>query len=180
MTIEATNIARTAAARERRQEALAMRCRGMTEAAIGKHFGVSQQRANRIIQSALDDLSHPEVTRYRALENERLDAQYRRALEVADDPDPEVAIKGVAQLTRISERRARLNGLDVATKAEVSGPGGGPIPISMAPSGDSAGLRTFVARHLEFFEGFVQELRAEKDAAEDGAAMLTTGEEVTT
>jgi hypothetical protein len=91
---------------------------------IGEALSVSKPRAFRIVRKALDELvQHCQDTaeRVRQLELYRLDR-----MKLALDPkksDPRVA----DTLIRISERVAKLHGLDAAQRIETSGPNGGPI-----------------------------------------------------
>ena len=76
---------------------------------------------------------------YRQQENERLDALLEAVWDRATVPHPvfdregvhlcdEIDVRAVDTVIRLIDRRAKLNGLDIL-KAELSGPGGGPVPI---------------------------------------------------
>ncbi|MEU1134245.1 hypothetical protein ABZ383_31045 [Streptomyces sp. NPDC005900] len=93
-----------------------------------------------------------EVATYRQQENERLDALLEAAWPQATKPSPifnkdreivgeEVDMRAVDTVLRLMDRRAKLNGLDMPVKAELSGPGGGGVPIG--PVG-LAELRTLI------------------------------------
>jgi hypothetical protein len=82
-----------------------------------------------------------EVGVYRQQENERLDALLEAAWPRATSPSPvfdkegevvghELDMRAVDTVLRLMDRRAKLNGLDMPVKNELSGPGGGPIPLS--------------------------------------------------
>jgi hypothetical protein len=104
--------------------ALDLRASGASYSQIGKALSVSKPRAFRIVRAALDDLvQHCEDTaeRVRRLELYRLD-EIRIALD-SKKGDPRVA----DTLIRISERVAKLHGLDAPQRIEASGPNGGPI-----------------------------------------------------
>jgi hypothetical protein len=84
-----------------------------------------------------------EVAIYRQQENERLDALLEAAWPRATQPSPvfdkehnvvgeELDMRAVDTVLRLMDRRAKLNGLDMPVKAEVSGPGGGAVPIRPA------------------------------------------------
>jgi hypothetical protein len=84
-----------------------------------------------------------EVGIYRQQENERLDALLEAAWPRATELHPvfdkegnvvgeELDMRAVDTVLRLMDRRAKLNGLDVPVKTELSGPGGGPVPISAA------------------------------------------------
>jgi hypothetical protein len=104
--------------------ALELRASGASFLQIGKALSVSKPRAFRIVRKALDELvQHCQETaeRVRQLELYRLDR-----IRLSLDPkkgDPRVA----DTLIRISERVAKLHGLDAPQRIEASGPEGGPI-----------------------------------------------------
>ena len=105
-------------------QALELRAAGASFRQIGEALSVSKPRAFRIVRKALDELVlHCQDTaeRVRQLELYRLDR-----MRLALDPkkgDPRVA----DTLIRISERVAKLHGLDAPQRIEASGPNGGPI-----------------------------------------------------
>jgi hypothetical protein len=81
-----------------------------------------------------------EVGIYRQQENERLDALLEAAWPRATQPTPvfdkegqvvdhALDMRAVDTVLRLIDRRAKLNGLDMPVKAELSGPGGGAVPI---------------------------------------------------
>jgi hypothetical protein len=116
------------AIKSRQQMILAMELRaaGATFEQIGKSLdpSVSRQRAWRIVKNALDELigeCQETAERIRQVELMRLD-RYRLALDPHKN-NPRV----VDTLLRISERYAKLLGLDAPQRIEASGPDGGPI-----------------------------------------------------
>ena len=110
--------------------ALELRAAGASFLQIGRALSVSKPRAFRIVRKALDELVHhcrETAERVRHLELYRLDR-----LRVALDPkrgDPRVA----DTLIRISERVAKLHGLDPPQRIEATGPDGGPIKTKEQP-----------------------------------------------
>jgi len=105
-------------------QALELRAAGASFLQIGKALSVSKPRAFRIVRKALDELvQHCQETaeRVRQMELYRLD-RIRLALDPKKS-DPRVA----DTLIRISERVAKLHGLDAPQRIETSGPDGGPI-----------------------------------------------------
>jgi hypothetical protein len=105
-------------------QALELRAAGASFRQIGEALSVSKPRAFRIVRKALDELvQHCSETaeRVRVLELHRLD-RYRLSLD-ARRGDP----RTVDTLIRISERVAKLHGLDAPQRIEASGPNGGPI-----------------------------------------------------
>jgi hypothetical protein len=105
-------------------QALELRAAGASFRQIGEALSVSKPRAFRIVRKALDELvEHCQDTaeRVRQLELYRMDR-----IRLCLDPkkgDPRVA----DTLIRISERVAKLHGLDAPQRIEASGPNGGPI-----------------------------------------------------
>jgi hypothetical protein len=82
-----------------------------------------------------------EASVYRQLENERLDALLEAAWPRAIEPQPilnregdvigqEIDLRAVETVLKLMDRRAKLNGLDMPVKAELSGPGGGAVPLA--------------------------------------------------
>lgn len=103
----------------------------MTYDQIGKALGVSVCSAHKDVHRVLDELA--EKTRetaieVRDLELHRLDTMLASVWSSVCRGDTQ----SVTTALRISERRARLLGLDAATKAEVTGPDGGPLAIGQS------------------------------------------------
>jgi hypothetical protein len=84
-----------------------------------------------------------EVANYRQMENERLDALLEAAWPRATQPSPvfskdgevvshELDMRAVDTVLRLMDRRAKLNGLDMPAKAEITGANGGPLQMSQA------------------------------------------------
>lgn len=94
----------------------------------------------RVLEQHRDEEA-AEVSVYRQQENERLDALLEAAWPRATQPSPvfdkdgEVIdhvldMRAVDTVLRLMDRRAKLNGLDMPARTEVSGPDGGAIPFS--------------------------------------------------
>ncbi|WP_086733242.1 hypothetical protein [Streptomyces glaucescens] len=92
-----------------------------------------------------------EVGIYRQQENERLDALLEAAWPRATQPSPvfdkegnvigeELDMRAVDTVLRLMDRRAKLNGLDMPAKAELTGAGGGPLQMSQATSAELEAL----------------------------------------
>ncbi|MGW0948544.1 hypothetical protein ACWD4O_39140 [Streptomyces sp. NPDC002623] len=82
-----------------------------------------------------------EVATYRQQENERLDELLEAAWPRATEPQPifdkegivvgkAIDMRAVDTVLRLMDRRAKLNGLDMPVRTEISGPDGGAIPFS--------------------------------------------------
>jgi hypothetical protein len=105
-------------------QALELRATGASFRQIAEALSVSKPRAFRIVRAALDELAqhcHETAERVRCLELHRLD-RIRLALD-PNKGDPRVA----DTLIRISERVAKLHGLDVPQRIEASEPEGQPV-----------------------------------------------------
>ncbi|MEV3996735.1 hypothetical protein AB0K62_13795 [Streptomyces halstedii] len=103
----------------------------------------SVQGASKDLIRALEearDAERAEASVYRQQENERLDDLLAAVWEKATTPSPvfnkerdviaeEIDLKAVDTVLKLMDRRARLNGLDMPVKSEVSGPDGGVIPL---------------------------------------------------
>lgn len=92
-----------------------------------------------------------EVGIYRQQENERLDALLEAAWPRATQPSPvfdkegnvvgeELDMRAVDTVLRLMDRRAKLNGLDMPAKAELTGAGGGPLQMSQATTAELEAL----------------------------------------
>ncbi|MFD7615776.1 hypothetical protein [Streptomyces sp. NPDC059802] len=104
--------------------------------------GSASKDVIRGLQARLRDEA-AEVGVYRQQENERLDALLEAAWPRATEPRPifnkdgevigeELDIRAVDTVLRLMDRRAKLNGLDMPVKAEVTGADGGPLAVSTA------------------------------------------------
>lgn len=110
-------------------QALELRAAGASFRQIGEALSVSKPRAFRIVRKALDELvlqCQDTAERVRQLELYRLD-RYRLSLD-SRKSDP----RTVDTLIRISERVAKLHGLDAPQRIEASGPNSGPIQTQEA------------------------------------------------
>ncbi len=117
----------------KRFQALDLRAGGATYREIATQMDLSVAYSYQLVRDALAQLrrdAQEDADEARAIELRRLDAQYLRFLNklLAQGALPDEATG--LQLLRIAERRARLLGLDAPTASEISGPGGGPIPIA--------------------------------------------------
>jgi predicted transcriptional regulator len=137
---------------EKRRLALMIRKRGATYEQIARELGLSTKMvAWRYVHEAIAEIPAEEARDTKRLELEKLDARELRLnnlllsidqrrklyedkvkLGVAE-PEDHVGLFVVEQcrieqqLTRIAERRARLDGLDAPTRAELTGKDGAPL-----------------------------------------------------
>lgn len=112
----------TIEAAERKARALRLRKQGKTFEEIGGELGISRQSAHKLVSSALKALPAEPAAELAALELERLDAMTAAVWPRAIAGD----LPAVDRALRISERRAKLCGID--GRALVSGR----LPSSMA------------------------------------------------
>lgn len=107
-------------AAERRTEALRLRKEGLTFEEIGRQLGVNKSTAYNHVTEALKELRQDateNAEQVKAIELERLDTIYRNGFSALINGD----LKGGDLCLRAMDRRARLLGLDAATKTEISG-----------------------------------------------------------
>lgn len=111
------HFARTTKTRQRQEHALELRKQGLTWATIAERAGYSDPAAAyRGAKAALDRIPAQSVNDYRKVELERLEHAHALA-QIAvktrnEDGTPGVNLKALDTITRISERRSKLLGLD--------------------------------------------------------------------
>lgn len=102
--------------RARRAQAVSLRLAGMTYEQIGERLEVSASKAQGLVSRALQRAERGPVEEMRELENQRLDraqaAIWPRVLRGED--------KAVSLYLQISDRRAKLNGLNEPTRIDLS------------------------------------------------------------
>lgn len=130
---------------ERRAELIRLRRTGMRFEdpqilALGyTSRGAASKDFHRALAERRDE-QHAEASVYRQEENERLDALLQAVWPRATQPHPvydreglevahEIDLKAVDTVLKLMDRRAKLLGLDMPVKAELSGPDGGAIPL---------------------------------------------------
>lgn len=100
----------------RRAQAVTLAMAGLSYEAIGEELGISTSAAWNLVQRTISETRNYAVDHLRLLENARLD----RALTAIWNKVLEGDDKALNSFLRISERRARLNGLDAPTKVQMS------------------------------------------------------------
>lgn len=136
---------------DRERRAFAMRLNGATFAAIGKALGLSTPGAYQAYKRALrrgrEELAE-ETADHIALDAARLDklihAKWKSA--VAGDND------AIDRVLRLLERRARLLGLDAASRTELTGKDGGPLEIA-DPEARKRRIRELLAKQRADADG---------------------------
>jgi hypothetical protein len=147
-----TQTSKKLAMEERLERELTLRRRGASYRQIARDVNTSAATVHRDIVGELARLARKnegKTAEWRELELQRLDALdvvasnilATRHITVSNgrvviDPrtaqpftDDDVTLRAIAALLRISERRARLLGLDAPTKQEISGSGDSPLEI---------------------------------------------------
>jgi hypothetical protein len=117
----------------RRKSALQLHVEGHTFEAIGRHLGVSRQRAHQLVTEELAAAAKERS----ALATKALDADLERIDFVLRSLAPKVTRgddKAASAYLRALTRRAALLGLDAPTRSAstLSGPDGGPIAHEIA------------------------------------------------
>lgn len=107
---------------DNRVMAWGLRLSGMTYAQIGDALGCSTPWAFKLVQEAFKDREDEPAELARGYEMERLDAALRTVVSILDRStrddswDPEMALKAVDRLVKVSESRRKLLGLDMPAK----------------------------------------------------------------
>jgi DNA-binding Lrp family transcriptional regulator len=107
----------------RRQKCLDLRLQGMQLREIAQKVGVSAMVVGQDIKKLINDqLSPDDVQAARALEEARLDKLLGIALGVAENlkADPELRLKAIDRVVRISNQRATLLGLNMPTRVDMT------------------------------------------------------------
>lgn len=114
------------AAAERRVQAFDLRKAGASYRAIGRALGISEAQAHRDVHLVLDGLAkraNESAIHVRNLELSRMDSMLNALWQAIRRGDP----TSISTALRVSERRARLLGLDAPAKQELTGKDGGPL-----------------------------------------------------
>lgn len=125
-----------------RAEAYRMSLRGATNVAIGEHFGVSRETIRLLLKEYIAELTVPLAEDMRKIENDKLDRLEALGWKILEDnhvafqhgkvvvmKDPETGqekpiedvepiLKGMDRLLKVSDRRAKLWGIDTPVKQE--------------------------------------------------------------
>lgn len=132
MKTEHLTTVKTDEIRDRRNKVWTMRVDGMTVREIAEEVGRSigtVQADLDAIRAELDESTKFHAETDRAIAAERLDKVARKliaGIDLVDVPDLPSLANAIA---RIEERKARLLGLDAASKTELTGAEGGPLQV---------------------------------------------------
>ena len=119
---------KTVTAAQKRAQAVTYRKAGKTFQEIADLVGfTSKATAYNAVKRALEDAVREPAQELIQLETERLDAMLAGLWPAIEQGDTQAVNAGI----RVSERGARLLGLDAAQAVTMSGPGGGPIPVDV-------------------------------------------------
>ena len=119
---------RIIADKEKAQQAVRLRKAGVTYDQIAAQLGyASRSSARRAVVRLLQANTVEAVGDLRTLEDGRLDDMLRAIYGAAVQGD----LATIDRILRISERRAKLWGLDAAVKQEITGADGGPLSITI-------------------------------------------------
>jgi transcriptional regulator with XRE-family HTH domain len=97
--------------------------RGATQEELADRYTLSQQRISQIIAEVRDNMPEETLADIVTREAELLSVVRSKVvglIETAENSEPKVFLDAVDRLVRISERNARLLGLDAATKVEAN------------------------------------------------------------
>lgn len=134
--------------------------------------GAARKDLTRALQNHHDEEA-AEAKVYRQQENERLDDLLAAVWDKATTPSPvfnkdreivaeEIDLKAVDTVIKLIERRAKLNGLDMPVKAELSGPDGG--PMQLGPVGEEElALLMSIGRNAAQHQGAEEEAGGDAD-----------------
>lgn len=121
-----------APADQRTAEAVRLRIAGASLSQIARTLDYyDASGASKAVNRGLQALRTEGAAELRDIELVRCDEMTRVLWTIAADPEREDRdrVRSINAITRVMERRARLAGLDSPELHEVSGPGGGPIPV---------------------------------------------------
>lgn len=117
---------------QRRQQALTMRIQGGTYEQIAGQMGVSTMTAYRYVQDAIREIPKEEAKHAKTLEISKLNASELRINARLAKPCTVIeAVRLELALVKIGERRAKLEGFDAPTRAELTGRNGAPLTLTI-------------------------------------------------
>lgn len=100
----------------RNTQAVTLRLSGLTYAQIGERMGISTNSAQRMVTRTLQESQDAAVDNLRSIENARLDRAQAAIWKDVLDGD----LQAVQTFLRISDRRAKMNGLDAPQKVDMN------------------------------------------------------------
>ena len=130
------------------KEAVELRMSGLEYREIGLRQGCAEKTAWQRVQDGMKatlELTKPAADQLRAEHNHRLGRCLEALLPEAYRGD----VQAIDRVVKVSERLARLNGLDAPTRSEVTGAEGGPLDIRAVASEFKAKLMALSDAELE-------------------------------
>lgn len=118
--------AQAIAAMKRKDDAIEKRLEGKSYAQIGEELGISRQAAHQLVMSAIDEEREQraeKVEQLIAVSNMRLGKLMATYFTVAQGGD----LAAFGAVMKLEERFAKLNGLDAASRTEITGANGAPL-----------------------------------------------------
>ncbi len=155
-------------AQQLRREVLELRLGGATITVICERLGIGRATAMRHLTKAMAEAQEQMAApagELRAIELQRLERMWTPVYTRAIRGD----LDHVDRALKISERRAKITGIDAPTKVESSGPGGGPIQH------EAKGLDLSILTDREFRIVDAIFTRAERRAAQRGVVTPPAG-----
>lgn len=107
---------RKATHQARRTKAVSMALAGLSFEQIGEELGISLQAAHSMVNRTIEETRNTNVDELRQVENARLDRAQAAIWSDVLKGDQ----KAINTFLRISERRAKMNGLDAPSKVQMS------------------------------------------------------------
>lgn len=106
---------------EREAQVIELKAARVPERKIAEQLGISQQRVSQIFTKAIDRIPVKRLDHYREEERQLADAAVESLLGIIADPTTTTTnkIKSWEAVVKVMERKARLLGLDSATKREI-------------------------------------------------------------
>ena len=119
----------------RRTRAIQMLADGKTKREIAATLGVAVTTVSRDVSFMIahEKAENPAVVQeIREIETQRLDGWVSRASALLENVDPDIQLKAIDRLVKLSERRAKLLGLDAPVKQEIQTTAVGEVTPAMA------------------------------------------------
>lgn len=141
------NSSRRAQGAKAREQALDLRCAGLSYQRIGEKMGISTARAHQLVSNAMDQTRQAITAgadELRAAEVARLDGMLEKLWIKAKRGE----VAAVDRVLKIGERRAKLLGIEAPVRIETTGKDGKPIEVSSTATIDPSKLSTQTLQDL--------------------------------
>lgn len=104
---------------ERVAQCYALKLRGFSYRRIAEEMGLSVATVHKHVTRALAERVDPLVEQYRAIELDKLESAEARLWEQVEDGSPRGLARNVEVLLKLSERRAKLLGMDAPERQQI-------------------------------------------------------------